>query len=151
MRLVPLLFAVLTTSALAQDPFAPPGTALDGQSPESLAASWWQWAASAPEELSPVRDRTGTHCAVGQTGEAWFLAGGYGSSKIRRACTVPKGRHLLFPVINMVYWPATDGYWVILKPLPAGKHVLKFGGRYNRESGAFGRIVQDIEYELEVK
>lgn len=218
MQLVPLLFMALTTTALAQDPFAPPGTALDGQSPESLAASWWQWAASAPEELSPVRDRTGTHCAVGQKGEAWFLAGGYGSSNIRRACAVPKGRHLFFPVINMVYWPAeegtgypcerarrsaalnndgaidlfveldgkalpdpkryrvtttqcfdifararevapapvgfpaaTDGYWVILKPLSPGKHVLKFGGRYNRESGAYGRMVQDIEYELEVR
>jgi len=218
MRFAPLLFAVLSTAALAQEPFAPPGTALGGQSPEQLSASWWQWAMAAPQDRNPVRDRAGTHCAVGQRGEAWFLAGGFGSSKIRRTCTVPAGKRLFFPVINMVYWPAqegtgytceqarrsaalnndnaielfveldgkslpdpkryrvttakcfdiyararerapapdgfpsaSDGYWVLLDPLPPGKHELKFGGRYNRESGAYGRMVQDIEYELEVK
>lgn len=218
MRFALPLLAALSTAALAQEPFAPPGTSLGRQSPEQLTAEWWQWALSVPQELSPVRDRTGAHCAVGQRGDAWFLAGGYGSSRIRRTCTVPQGKTLFFPVINMVFWPAqegngytcdharrsaalnndsaielfveldgaalpdpkryrvtttqcfdvfararesvpapnafpsaSDGYWVMLNPLPAGKHVLKFGGRYNRESGAFGKMVQDIEYELTVK
>ena len=49
------------------------------------------------------------------------------------------------------YPSATDGFWLLLRPLPAGRHVLKFGGRYNRESADYGRMVQDIEYELLVE
>ncbi|MCP1615696.1 hypothetical protein FBY21_0304 [Pseudomonas sp. SLBN-26] len=46
---------------------------------------------------------------------------------------------------------ATDGYWILLPPLPAGTHNLKFGGRYNRPGAAYGKTVQDIEYRLEVR
>jgi hypothetical protein len=183
-----------------------------------LAAEWWQWAMSAADDESPVIDQTGAHCAFGQRGATWFLAGGYGTSKIRRTCTVPAGRSLFFPLVNMAYYPrqgietitcadtkagaalnndtaldlfaeldgvavtdlkqyrvrsskcfnifarvpaalkpynafpsATDGFWLLLKPLPAGRHTLKFGGRYNRDSPNHGRMVQDIEYELIVK
>ena len=28
--------------------------------------------------------------------------------------------------------PATDGYWLLVNPLPQGRHVIKFGGKYNR-------------------
>ena len=180
-----------------------------------LAAHWWQWTKSAPAPVNPVRDLSGEHCAVGQTGSVWFLAGGYGSSKIRRRCTVPADQALFFPVINMVHYPhpngaeytcdraktdaavnndtalelfaeldgvsieigeqqrirsedcfdifervsprpdglrgypsATDGFWLLLQPLEPGTHSLKFGGRYNAESGSFGKMIQDIEYQL---
>ncbi len=46
---------------------------------------------------------------------------------------------------------ATDGFWLLLKPLSRGEHTLKFGGKYNRESGQYGRMVQDIEYTLLVQ
>ncbi|MHA6897021.1 hypothetical protein ACQUJT_23535 [Ralstonia pseudosolanacearum] len=46
------------------------------------------------------------------------------------------------------YPSASDGYWILLKPLQRGRYTLKFGGRYNRESSAYGHMVQDIEYEL---
>jgi hypothetical protein len=39
----------------------------------------------------------------------------------------------------------------MLKPLEKGKHILKFQARYNRENGAYGKGLQDIEYELDVK
>lgn len=181
-----------------------------------LANQWWEWAMASPKQNSPVSDRTGERCADGQQGDVWFLAGGYGSSKVRRKCTVPAGKTLFFPLINMVYWPtpdgigtftcdrakelaalnndtvtdlfaeidgqalenlkqyrlasqqcfdvfsrtpatqnaykafpsATDGYWLQLKPLAPGRHILKFGGRYNHSSADYGRMVQDIEYEL---
>jgi hypothetical protein len=183
-----------------------------------LTAQWWQWAMSFPEENSPVADRTGTKCALGQSGDIWFLAGGFGSSKIRRTCHLPKGKTLFFPLVNMVYWrhqedtgfsceqakrlaalnndtaldlfaeidgipianlkqhrvasnkcfdvfarapkseglymaypSATDGYWLQVRPLSPGRHTLKFGGKYNRTSSDYGRMVQDIEYELLVK
>ena len=184
-----------------------------------LTARWWQWAMYLPRDSNPVADTTGAFCAMGQRGDVWFLAGGFGSSKVRRTCAVPAGSSVVFPLINMVYWPsadgvdrftcaqardaaklnndtaidlfaeldgrplprtsrqrvatvdcfdvfermpaarkpykawpaATDGYWVWLDPLPPGRHVLTFGGRYNRSSGQEGRMVQDIAYELIVE
>jgi hypothetical protein len=49
------------------------------------------------------------------------------------------------------YPSATDGFWVMLKPLKKGVHTLKFQAKYNRENEAFGKMAQDIEYELIVK
>jgi hypothetical protein len=158
------------------------------------------------------------NCAVGQSGNVWFLAGGFGSSKIKRICSIPAGKYVFFPVVNTSYWPesekngytceaairdaamnndtaldlfveldgvamndvknyraktkvcfniyervpkefnaynafpsASDGFWILLKPLSIGTHTIKFGGRYNRASGAYGRMVQDIEYQITVK
>jgi len=196
----------------------PAGQKVDGMSAVDLAAEWWKWAMAAPQEINPVADRSGRHCAVGQQGKVWFLAGGFGSSKVSRECRVPADRHLFFPVVNMVYYrhpqnpnytceqakrlaalnndtaidlfasldgvgipgiekqrvktekcfdvfervpksagapnafpSATDGYWLLLQPLPKGRHTLTFGGKYNRESPDFGRMVQDIEYRLTVE
>jgi len=178
---------------------------------------WWQWTYTMPKEKSPVRDLSGKYCNVEQHGDVWFLAGGYGSSKIQRSCTIPEGKYIFFPVINMVYWPrqegsltcenakksaalnndellsievnldsqvawnpantrissekcfdllglipkdlnpprvypaATDGYWVMLKPLSKGDHTLSFKAQYNREDGAYSKMAQDIEYKLTIK
>ena len=50
-----------------------------------------------------------------------------------------------------LYPAATDGYWVMLKPLDKGEHTLKFQAQYNRENGAYGKMAQDIEYQLTVE
>ncbi len=219
-RTLVFCIAALTSSFATANPDAvlPPGASVNTKTPEQLSVEWWQWAISTDDEINPVRDLTGANCAVGQSGSVWFLAGGFGSSKIRRTCTVPAGKSLFFPVINMVYMPAkgyklltceeaktaaalnnktaidlfaeldgvpmpdvrryrvtthgcfdayaripevqrpikgypaaSDGYWLVLRPLEKGKHVIKFGGRYNRNSNEYGRMVQDIEYELVVR
>ncbi|ASJ73910.1 hypothetical protein [Granulosicoccus antarcticus] len=190
---------------------------VDGQTVDEYVNTWWQWTYTMPSELNPVRDYTGKHCHVGQQGDVWFLAGGYGSSTINRQCEIPAGKYIFFPVINMVYFPrypnsytcdmaktsaalnndklldiyieldgitswnpastrmaspdcfdllgmvpkeyeppkvypaATDGYWVMLKPLSKGKHTLKFQAVYDRQGGAYGRMAQDIEYELNIR
>lgn len=183
-----------------------------------LSNGWWQWAMHFSDQKSPLNDRSGARCAAGQRGPVWFLAGGYGSSKIHRVCTVPPDKAIFFPLINMAAWPekgdrtytcdqakadaarnnetasglfaeldgvaiqelrqyrvssekcfnvfaqmpsakrpynaypaASDGYWLLLKPLSKGHHVLKFGGRYNQNDSAYGQMVQDIEYELLVQ
>lgn len=215
-----LLLAIITfpLAAIASDLAYPPGVPFKGRSMAELTNNWWQWAMSIPDEINPVRDLSGSNCGLGQSGEVWFLAGGFGSSKIRRLCSVPEGKFLFFPLINMVYWPrsdnlsytcdqakasaalnnetgldlfveidgvavdglkqyrvasekcfnvfaripqnqrpynaypaASDGFWLLLKPLQKGRHNLKFGGKYNRNSPAYGRMVQDIEYELIVQ
>ena len=178
---------------------------------------WWQWAHSMPQVVSPVKDRTGKRCGVNQEGPVWFLAGGYGSSKISRTCSIPAGKHIFFPVINMIYYPqdgdntptcdamkqnaslnnqfltsfkvvvdgheyvnpayfrvgskhcfdllgkiprehnppivypaASDGYWVMLKPFSPSTHKIWFTAQYNRQDGAYGTVIQDIEYEIEI-
>lgn len=200
--------------------FFEPGFHLEKRSAAELSTEWWKWAMSfsAQSEENPVNDTSGIHCGVGQRGKVWFLAGGYGSSKIQRNCVIPAEKYVFFPIINMVYYPAsenngftceqakthaalnnetaldvfveldgvpikdpkrfraktkkcfnmfehvpkafkpynaypsaTDGYWILLKPLPIGKHSVKFGGRYNSPDTPYGRMVQDIEYEILVK
>jgi hypothetical protein len=84
---------------------ASPISQYNGKSAVQLAAEWWQWAASAPVEENPIRDLSGANCGVSQRGDIWFLAGGFGSSKIQRHCHVPAGKPLYFPLVNMVYWP----------------------------------------------
>jgi len=190
---------------------------VSGKHLHEYANMWWQWTRTMNKKESPVIDRIGDKCGVNQNGSVWFLAGGYGSSKISRRCTIPEGKYIFFPIINMAYWPrqgssitcegvknraalnndnlllvnaeldgkkipdvrkyriqsekcfdllglipkkfnapkvfpsATDGYWLMLKPLTKGQHKLKFSAQYNRANGAFGQMAQDIEYEIKVK
>lgn len=193
---------------------------LDGLSTVDLSAEWWKWAMANQGENNPVQDTTGSYCNVGQQGKVWFLAGGFGSAKIKRSCAIPSGKYVFFPIINMAYWPpvqntnltcnkaiinaalnndtaldlfvqldgvqvnnpkafraktikcfdinerapkafvsyynaypsASDGYWIFLKPLEKGKHSFKFGGRYNNnDSDNFGKMYQDIEYDITVQ
>lgn len=74
-----------------------------GQTYGEWAADWWTWALSQPAATNPVLDPTGANCAVGQQGKVWFLAGTFGGSATR-ACTVPKGKALLVPVLNNPYF-----------------------------------------------
>ncbi|AZM90565.1 MULTISPECIES: hypothetical protein [Streptomyces] len=64
-----------------------------------LAARWWRWALSAPDEESPVGDTTGAYAGWRQPRDVWFLAGTYGGRVVRR-CSIPSGRPLFFPVLN---------------------------------------------------
>lgn len=102
---------VAGASSLAAQPATviAPGALIEGLTQSELSAQWWQWAMSAPDNISPIRDRSGVHCATGQTGKVWFLAGGYGSSKLVRTCTVPAGKSIFFPIINMSYYPDRPG------------------------------------------
>nr|MBC8273398.1 hypothetical protein [Chloroflexota bacterium] len=49
-----------------------------------------------------------------------------------------------------MYPSATDGYWVMLKPLSVGTHEIAFRAEYNRPGGSYGKMVQDIEYTIEI-
>lgn len=220
-KIVLFSITMASTSTFAQsleDSMLQADQIVGDQSVSDYVNSWWQWTYTMPPELSPVRDYLGEHCHVGQDGDVWFLAGGYGSSTINRKCEIPEGKYIFFPVINTVYFPryqnssysceqakasaarnndstldifieldgiqswnpastriqspecfdllgkvpreynppkiypsATDGYWVMLKPLSKGTHKLKFQAVYDRENEAYGKMAQDIEYELVVR
>jgi hypothetical protein len=75
-----------------------------GKSYEQLAANWWQWALSQPAASSPLLDATGANCGKGQSGLAWFLAGTLDSTPVKRTCTVPYGKTIVFPIVNSGYF-----------------------------------------------
>jgi hypothetical protein len=77
-----------------------------GNSSGEWSARWWQWALSIPAATNPVLDETGAHCAEGQSGPVWFLAGAFFGGTFERACTVPPGTALFWPIVNAAFGAA---------------------------------------------
>lgn len=82
-----------------------------------LSARWFQWAYSIPVHTGTVVTHPLTvpnagqpdtaQCGLGQSGPVWFLGGAFALTgqtvdfgTISRACTVPRGRFLFYPVLN---------------------------------------------------
>lgn len=72
------------------------------------SAKWWQWALAAPASANPMIDNTGAHCTISQKGPIWFLAGVWGGGTVARNCTVPSGKHILFPIANAFWLNSVD-------------------------------------------
>ncbi len=78
-----------------------------GRSYSEWAAAWWQWALSIPVSEHPLFDNG--PCEVGQSGPVFFLGGKFCSTTgadctpgiATRACTVPAGKALFFPIANV--------------------------------------------------
>lgn len=81
---------------------APPWSRPYGRTYGQWEVAWWQWAMRIPADRNPISDETGAHCAEGQSGPVWFLAGNYGG-ETHRECTVPHGKALYFPVANQIW------------------------------------------------
>jgi hypothetical protein len=229
------LLAPATTSAVqASCPLVLP----NGKAYEKLAVDWWKWAFSFPVSINPLFDETGAQAYLGNQGNVFFLAGVINTSgTATRTITVPAGKPLFFPVLN-VEWenilvrppylggpftpparpltvpelyasadadirlttelhatvdgcpipnlfsyratsapfnfrlPAndnieqffginisgtvapvvTDGFWLLLAPLPIGEHIINFGGTFfgTRLDGTFLNFTLDITYHITV-
>jgi hypothetical protein len=74
-----------------------------GKTVGEWSAKWWQWALAIPASVNPMLDSTGAFCNVNQKGPAWFLAGVFNGGDADRNCAVPKGKYILFPVVNS-FW-----------------------------------------------
>ncbi|MDI1442711.1 hypothetical protein [Polyangium sp. 6x1] len=70
-----------------------------GASYEDWAAAWWQWALSIPVDENPMLDGP---CELHQSGNVFFLAGTMGGTATRN-CTIPVGKGIFFPIVNVVY------------------------------------------------
>jgi hypothetical protein len=205
------LFAVFTLACAPlfaqEDAAMPANQQVAGLSQAQWSRAWWQWAASFEGSESPVADQSGELCDRKQSGPVWFLAGTYGTHRTSRACRMPRGKFLFFPLINYVVFPrdarslgcsavtveaaamtdrvsnlivdldgvrierlasyrqatrecfdlgargptgvplypaAANGYYVMLRPLSPGRHVLNFGG-------VLPRMAQAVTYTLEVE
>jgi hypothetical protein len=96
--------AVSATAAAALFGVHPPQARPLGKTYSQHAANWWQWALSQPVDTSPLLDTTGEQCASGQSGSIWYLAGTVTGEPVVRSCTIPTGKHILFPVANAAYF-----------------------------------------------
>ena len=113
---------VTTGPAVAQ--VLPPDSNAYGNTYGEWSARWWQWVLSIPEATNPNLDPTGAHCAEGQAGPVWFLAGTFGGSAIR-ACTVPAERALFFPLLNAAFGAATFDCAPTTPDVPCEVEVLR--------------------------
>jgi hypothetical protein len=66
-----------------------------------LQQRWWNWAAAEKTATNAVADTSGADCARNQPDDLWFLAGTFGDA-VRRTCSVPAGRPIVAPVVNLV-------------------------------------------------
>ena len=108
-----IVIAVLTVLALVGSAAVSPAQAFLGNPrvlpphshPHGLTYAewgtrWWQWADSISATDNPILDPTGADCGQGQSGPVWFLAGTAGNSVVR-SCTVPVGKAILIPILNI--------------------------------------------------
>jgi hypothetical protein len=71
---------------------------------KQLTAKWWEWVLAIPPEDNPL---LGEDCDVDQKGPIWYLAGTTGGSD-ERECTIPEGKDILFPIVNVFCSEVTD-------------------------------------------
>lgn len=183
------------------------------------SAAWWKYVFAIPAANNPTNDITGQFCDIKQSGPVRLLAGLNSGEAVERNCTVPSGKAIFFPIINVecstvepepfscsneaecracagafadaigistlkasidginvhalsgyrvqspffnftlsgnniLGLPAgtgssvSDGYWLMLKPLPPGNHVIHFEGAF--VSGLGNGFSQNVTYHLTV-
>jgi hypothetical protein len=95
-----LLLGLMTpvAPALAQDD--PLGSHGASKRFGTTGVEFWQWAFAQPAARNPLTDTTGEFCAEGQSGRTWFLAGSFVGPVVRE-CTIPRGKRVVFPVVNI--------------------------------------------------
>ena len=76
-----------------------------GNTDDEWGALFWQWVYQLPQPDYPTcnvpfQDPTGAHCADGQSGDVFFLAGTTGGTVVRDQCKVPSGKAIFFPILT---------------------------------------------------
>lgn len=102
------LFATLALACSGEDPEPPPPPPPDylfgveeqpyGKTYEEWAQKWFEWALTIPKAEHPVLDGP---CDGNQMGDVFFLAGNVGG-QTTRACAVPSGKAIFFPIVNSI-------------------------------------------------
>jgi hypothetical protein len=106
--LVAFALSVSTAGALASEPnpnpgILPPSSHAFGKTYGAWSAAWWQYYEAQPVSSNPAVDPTGAGCRKAQSGKVFFLVGANGSGSVTRdQCTVPAGKALFFPLLDVV-------------------------------------------------
>ncbi len=70
---------------------------------KELSQEWWKWTLSIPTAKNPMNDTDGSLCGEQQpTGKPYFfLSSGASATLTKRACKIPSGKGLFFPVLTL--------------------------------------------------
>jgi hypothetical protein len=104
---VSVVLVVMLSSACVAYPLPvniyPPGSSPYGISYKDNIKNYWRHIISIPADQSPMKDKTGEKCAVGQENSSSpvFYLAGTGGGKAERTCTIPYGKGVLIPVMNV--------------------------------------------------
>ena len=104
-RAIGLIIAmIMTLTLVAPGPVGAAGAAQSGGLSANpllgpLSAKWWQWRAAIPNP--PEGASSQADCDGRQSGPVFFLSGSVDDKPVVRTCTVPSGRALFFPLINI--------------------------------------------------
>jgi hypothetical protein len=112
-----LLSCLALLAFVAGGTSAAPGTAIAGGKPvvivpvdakyggktyQQWSDAWWKWSVGIPSDVNPLFDETGENALQGQAGSVYFLAGVFNvSGSAVRTVTVPAGKALFFPILNV--------------------------------------------------
>ena len=105
-----IAFVALLTGAQAfagQGPYyvrvVPLNELVYGMTYGEWTAAWWQYVLSMPaDQTHPILDTSGAHCGNNQPpAPVFFLVGTATTDPVERHCTVPAGKTLVIPLINV--------------------------------------------------
>jgi hypothetical protein len=106
MSIFPIILILITLSPAAASNSVnifPPGSKPYGLSYSEHAKNFWKWLISIPASDTPRNDPTGERCTTGQsnTNSSVFYLSPNTGGKSERVCTVPAGKGLLMPVMQV--------------------------------------------------
>lgn len=145
--LVGLALSSAPTASATNPGILPPQSSAYGQTYGEWAADWWTWVIE--QGFWPLVDSTGEDCAVGQSGQVWFLAGSW-VGPVERTCEVPAGKALFFPVQNYAWFSFPDDPYIGYPdyPEPGGEEVVRAGlAAYNDGTGGRYASIDGVEVE----
>lgn len=107
-----LSITAAAVSALEENPnnnVVPVDSVYLGNTYEQWSEKWWQWAVSIPADQNPILAPSGSYDAsIGQSGDVWFLAGTSNEKGIERTVTIPAGKSIFFPIVNILFYNDDD-------------------------------------------
>ena len=98
-----MVYCALTPAAASSSSnIFPPNSEPYGLTYDEHAQNFWKWLLSIPASESPMDDTKGDRCTVGQsnTNSSVFYLGP-GEGKVERTCTIPAGKGLVIPVMEV--------------------------------------------------
>lgn len=87
---------------LASVPAVAPRAPIAGQPLSTWIQRYWQWIRSFPKSKTPTDDSPGASCDSEQSQPVFFLTGSAKSTPVSRVCTIPRGKYVLVPLINIL-------------------------------------------------
>ena len=96
------LWMVATPTWAASLTVLPSDSTVAGKTIGEWSAEWWKWAFGQSVPNDAFTDTTGANADINQAGPVFFVAGTTGTNATR-TFSVPEGKYLLFPLLNVAF------------------------------------------------